>query len=88
MTGIFFALIIIGLPATFGARMLVKRESSQEQTGGSVLVFFAAVIALAYVFLLPDGRMLPADYYLITPATLIASLVGGGMSDVSAYGSK
>jgi hypothetical protein len=79
VSGIFFVVIVIGLPATFGAQLLVKGGSEREQTAGGVLVFFAAVITLVYVFILPTGRMLRADYSFIAPVTFIVGLIGGGL---------
>lgn len=79
MAGIFFILILIGLPATFGALSLVRQVSDRERTAGGVLVFFALAITLVYVFVLPDGRMLRANYFLLAPATLVVGFIAGGL---------
>jgi hypothetical protein len=71
--------VLIGVPALFGAQMVVRRESDRERRGGGMLLFFALAMTAAYVFALPEGRIVRANYDLLAPLTLVGGVVCGAV---------
>lgn len=79
MLNFVFSAVMVGLPAAGGAYLFVNRGSSRNVSAGIVLVLYAAVLAAAFAFFLPDGKLVTGNFQLKMPGAFFAGCVIGAV---------
>ena len=77
MFGLLLSLCLVGLPAFLAGRFFAISGSRNECSKGVALLIFATAVTIAYVALIPYGKLLSANFKLTMPIALFLG-VGAG----------
>ncbi|WP_417674166.1 hypothetical protein [Roseibium sp.] len=79
MLNVVFSAVMVGLPAAGGAYLFVNPGGNRDVSAGVALVLYAAVLAAAFAFMLPDGKLVTGNFQLKMPGAFFAGCVIGAV---------
>jgi hypothetical protein len=80
MWNLIFCGVLVGLPAGIGSYIVVNRPANDNLSTGLMLLLYAAVLGAVFAYLIPDGRLLDANFRLKMPGVFVASCVIGAIA--------
>lgn len=75
-----FSGVLVGLPAGFGTYMIVDKSADSKSSTGFMLLLFAFVLGGFFAYLLPEGKLVSANFQLKMPAVFVLGCVIGGVA--------
>ena len=80
MWGYIFSLILVGLPAAYGAFELGRAADRRGVSAGATLLVYAISLAIVFGYFLPEGRLIAFPYAVVLPVALLVGLIVGGLA--------
>lgn len=77
MWTLIFSGMLVGLPAGFGAYVIVDRSKYNKPATGFMFILYAFVLGGFISFFLPEGKLMPADFQLKMPGVFILGCLIG-----------
>jgi len=71
--------VLVGLPAGVGSYLALTPKKGRNRKASAFLLFYAAVLCAAFVLIVPDGKIIDADYDFNMPSAFMIGIVVGAL---------
>lgn len=69
--------VLVGLPAALGCYLALAPKERRDAKVSATLLFYAIVLCVIFVVVLPEGKVFDANYRLNMPVALVVGAIVG-----------
>jgi hypothetical protein len=80
VTVFLFCTLLAGLPAAMGVFLILCSGNGRNLKAGGSLLAYSIVLAGMFSLLLPDGKILVANFSMKMPSAMIIGMIVGGLA--------
>ena len=77
MAALLISFVFVGLPVGLGSYLLLTPRAGRNPKAGAFLLFYAGVLCIAFVLIVPEGAIGTANYRVHMPSAFAIGVVLG-----------